>query len=454
MVVSVKVSSPARVVTIALAVILGVAPGAVVPVTAVDIVPVTAVPSPPVITGVDGGAARGQLLVTYTPIDLATVASTRHEFSLNGSTWSSCVAAPSACIIGGLTDGRRYEVYLRAVNAVGASGAAGPVAGVSTPPAGVDRDKPVRLPSPRVWVSAAFTASGNELGTRSKNQPLGVGTLPRLRFTKPISNKAAAERHLHVTATTSQGVRYQVPGAWGWTDDRTVIFRPRSWWPGRALIQITSTMDRAVLGTFDGDYLVGSKQLATTYSFRTARRLIARVDGATKEMRVFVDDERVKTFKVSLGKADWETRNGIKVISTSKEADKVYTSAALGLNDPADFYELPAPWNTRLTPTGEFIHTARWAYSRLGRFNGSHGCTNMFEEDAKWIFDQTIPGDVVLFTNTGGSTVEPWNGPGGLWNIPWNKWLKKSALSSGTAGVDTSGDFDSGSPADVKPAGV
>jgi lipoprotein-anchoring transpeptidase ErfK/SrfK len=209
-----------------------------------------------------------------------------------------------------------------------------------------------------------------------------------------------------------------------------------------------------VLGTYDGDYVVGSKSLATTYSFRTARRLIARVDGATKEMRVFVDDQKVKTFKVSLGSPGWETRNGVKVISTSKEADKVYTSAALGLNDPADFYELPAPWNTRLTPTGEFLHTAPWAYSRLGRYNGSHGCTNMFEADAKWIFDKTIPGDVVLYVNTGGSSVEPWNGPGGLWNIPWEKWLKKSALASGNLGADTSGDFDSGKPSDVKPAGV
>jgi len=24
--------------------------------------------------------------------------------------------------------------------------------------------------------------------------------------------------------------------------------------------------------------------------------------------------------------------------------------------------------------------------------------------------------------------VEPWNGPGGLWNITWARWLKKSAL--------------------------
>jgi lipoprotein-anchoring transpeptidase ErfK/SrfK len=440
---------------VALLVATGVAMMSALPVAvANEVVPVMTVPDSPVITGVDGGATRGQLVVTYAPLEPIVQVGTRHEFSLNGQTWSSCVVAPSACIIGGLTDGRRYDVYLRAINAIGPSAAAGPVAGIPAPPAGVDRDKPLRLPSPRTWVNATFTAAGNELGSRSKDQALGVGTLPRMRFSKPISNKAAVERHLLVTATNAQGVTYQVPGAWGWIDDRSVIFRPKSWWPGRSLIEITSTLDRAVLGTFDGDYVVGSKSLATTYSFRTARRLIARVDGDTKEMRVFVDDQKVKTFRVSLGSPGWETRNGVKVISTSKEADKVYTSAALGLDDPADFYELPAPWNTRLTPTGEFLHTAPWAYGRLGRYNGSHGCTNMFEADAKWIFDKTIPGDVVLFVNTGGSTVEPWNGPGGLWNIPWDKWLKKSALTSGNAGADTSGDFDSGKPSDVKPAGV
>jgi lipoprotein-anchoring transpeptidase ErfK/SrfK len=419
-----------------------------------EAVPVMTVPAPPVIIGVDGGATRGQLVVTYAPLEPIIQIATRHEFSLNGQTWSPCVVAPSACIIGGLTDGRRYDVYLRALNSIGPSAAVGPIAGIPAPPAQVNQDKPLRLPSPRTWVNATFTAAGNGLGTRSKDLPLGVGTLPKLRFTKPISKKAAVERNLVVTATKAQGVTYKVPGSWGWIDDRTVIFRPKSWWPGRSLIEITSTLDRAVLGTFNGDYVVGSKSLATTYSFRTARRLIARVDGAKKEMRVFVDDKKVKTFKVSLGSPGWETRNGVKVISTSKEADKVYTSAALGLNDPADFYELPAPWNTRLTPTGEFLHTARWAYGRLGRYNGSHGCTNMFEADAKWIFDKTIPGDVVLYVNTGGSTVEPWNGPGGLWNIPWDKWLKKSALSGGKAGADTSGDFDSGRPSDVKPAGV
>ena len=128
------------------------------------------------------------------------------------------------------------------------------------------------------------------------------------------------------------------------------------------------------------------------------------------------------------------------MISTEKEPKHTYTSVALDL-DPADEepYELKdIPWNTRLTPTGEFMHAAPWALSRLGRWNGSHGCTNMRTEDAKWIYDVTVPGDVVVYTNTGGAAVEPGNGPGGLWNIPWSQWLAKSALVSVTGSVDTS----------------
>jgi lipoprotein-anchoring transpeptidase ErfK/SrfK len=189
------------------------------------------------------------------------------------------------------------------------------------------------------------------------------------------------------------------------------------------------------MGKSGNKYVVGTRDLGTSWTFRTARKLIAKVDGAKVNMRVWIDGEKVKTFAVSLGKDEWETRNGVKVISTQKEAQKVYRSTSLGLG-PEEEYELDAPWNTRLTPTGEFIHTATWAYGRLGRYNGSHGCTNMFEQDAKWIYDKTIPGDVVLYENTGGTTVQSWNGAGGLWNIPWDQWLKKSALGSGGS-VDT-----------------
>jgi lipoprotein-anchoring transpeptidase ErfK/SrfK len=142
-------------------------------------------------------------------------------------------------------------------------------------------------------------------------------------------------------------------------------------------------------------------------------------------MKVTIEGKVVKQFGVSLGKAGWESRSGIKVYYGSKEATHTYTNDSLGVEEE---YTLTAPWNVRLTPTGEFIHTAQWAYSRIGRYNGSHGCTNMFEADAKWIYDRVLPGDVFKYSGTS-KPMETTNGPLALWNIPWSDWQTRSALS-------------------------
>lgn len=400
-------------------------------------------PDAPTITAVTSGMASGQLQVAYTlgasPTPVSSV-----EVSLDsGGAWFPCPDLSGMCPLLNLSNNRAYTVVMRAVNAAGPGEASAPATGTPTIPAGTDPDKPAVLPDPHVKVTAAFDAAGNRLGAKSTDR-LGVGTLPHLRFSRPITNKAAVERHLSVTATNdATGVTTPVVGAWGWLDDRTAVFRPKSFWPGRSTIRITSTLDNAVLGKSGRSAVVGSKKLGTEYVFRTARALVARVDGKTRQMKVYIDGKLAKTFPVSLGTKGWETRNGVKVISSAKEPTHTYTSASLSITAADDtenpeFYELKdIPWNTRLTPTGEFMHSAPWAYGRLGRWNGSHGCTNMRTEHAKWIYDKTIPGDVSVYTNTGGETVEPTNGPGGLWNIPWNDWLKKSALKSVTGAVDT-----------------
>ncbi len=395
-------------------------------------------PSAPVITSVKAGAVSGQLLVAYTPpaTDGGSPV-TGYEVSVDATNWWPCVGTAGTCTLMNLTNGTTYSVSLRAVNVAGPGAASSSISGVPSVPAAYDPAKPKKLPKPRSWVNASFDAAGNIVGVDGKDMRLGVGVLPQLKFTRSIPDKAVVESHLKVTALREDGRVRKVKGAWGWLDDRTVMFRPEKYWPGRSTISITSTLDRAVMGKSSGKFVVGSRDLGTTYTFRTARKLIAKVDGQKVNMRVWVDGKKIKTFGVSLGKSEWETRNGVKVISTLKEATHTYLSTSLGLG-PEEEYELVAPWNTRLTPTGEFIHTAAWAYGRIGRYNGSHGCTNMFEADAKWIYDKTIPGDVVLYENTGGETVQSWNGPGGLWNITWDKWLKKSALGSNTGAVDTS----------------
>jgi lipoprotein-anchoring transpeptidase ErfK/SrfK len=387
-------------------------------------------PAPPAIAQ----AASGPQTITlyYQPGEGATGA----EYSLDNGPWTTCAQELGTCTVTGLMDGRTYRITLRSANSSGVSAPAGPASAVPSAPPGVDPDKPTQVFGKVRRVSAEFEAAGNDLGVSGSRTRLGVGTLPEFVFYAPISNKAVVERHLVVTATDGTGVTAVVPGAWGWLGDRRVVFRPKAYWPGTSMITITSTLGGVLLGRDGGAALIGSPALDVAHTFGTSRAFVALVDGSTKTMRVWIDGELVKNFRVSLGGPAWETRNGVKVTSLAKEKHKVYRSTSLGITDPAEAYVLPAPWNTRLTPTGEYIHAAPWAYGRLGRYNGSHGCTNMFEQDAKWIFDTTIPGDIVMYRNTGGPAVEPWNGPGGLWNIPWRNWVKKSALGKPTQVVD------------------
>lgn len=398
-------------------------------------------PAEPVVTGVASGAVSGEVTITLAE-DPGT---TGYDVSVNaGATWAACGVPAEGCLVTGLTNGQPTSVLVRGTSD-GVFGAATAVTVTAALPA-------PRLPRPRVWTSVAFNAASNGLGVNGATARLGVGTLPELRFSRPITDKAAVERGLTVTATTKGRQPRTVPGAWGWLDDRRVVFRPMKWWPEHSVVIIRSELGHQVLGRAGGKFVVGRKDLDAAFTFRTGRKLIATVDGASKMMTVRIDGEVKHRFPVSLGKPGWETRNGPKIVYTAKEPFKVYTSQAIGIMDPALAYALPAKWNTRLTPTGEYIHTATWAYGRLGRANGSHGCTNMREEHAKWIFDNTVPGDVIDFRNTGGGTVESWNGPGGLWNIPWETWLQKSALRSPMGKPDLS--RDPGSVASAPPVGA
>ena len=307
--------------------------------------PDAALPLRPVLIAVT--PADASAIATYLPVDDPSV--TGYQISPDGYLWFDCPDLSGTCGLSSLTNNREYLVSLRSTGPTGQSAPAGPIA---TIPATSDWAKPKGLPKPRKRVAATFEAAGNGLGVSGNRVALGVGTLPRLRFSTNISNKAAVERHLQVAATLPSGRTVNVPGSWGWISDQTVVFRPKNYWPGNATIRITSTVNDTVLGKSGKKYLVGSKALRKTYVFRTDRSLIATVDGAKKTMTVHVNGKKRKDFKVSLGKWGWETRNGAKVVSTDKEDYKVYRSESLGLDPEVEFYELPSRWNTRLTPSG------------------------------------------------------------------------------------------------------
>jgi lipoprotein-anchoring transpeptidase ErfK/SrfK len=96
------------------------------------------------------------------------------------------------------------------------------------------------------------------------------------------------------------------------------------------------------------------------------------------------------------------------------------------VNDP-EYYRLEVQWAMRLTNSGEFIHAAPWSVAKQGKENVSHGCTGMSTENAKWLYDRSRIGDVVIYTGSN-RPMQPWNGIG-LWNTSYDEWKTGSALA-------------------------
>jgi len=249
-------------------------------------------------------------------------------------------------------------------------------------------------------------------------QTRGIGTLLTLHFSQPIQYRNVVQSHLQLTSTKNFGV-----GAWAWRDATTLEFRPRDFWPGHSTITVHSTLSNVIIGwTADHHPYMG---LNTTASFKTTRAVISRINAITDQMTVTIDGKLARTMGVSLGKPGYTTRSGIKVVA-EKYVTRRMTSQAIGVTNPADQFDVVAPWAVRITTSGEFIHGAPWALYRIGKWNGSHGCTNLTPWDAHWFYNLATPGDVVLTTGTN-RPMEDWNGEGGPWNIPWKAWVAMSA---------------------------
>ena len=276
---------------------------------------------------------------------------------------------------------------------------------------------PTKAPRPhldRKPVTVSVTPSSGKVG---------VGQLITATFSSPVRFKAKAETAMTVSADPGESLP---DGSWAWIDSRTAIYRPRDFWPGKTRIWVDLSLRRVPLNREGDTQWVGARSTTRREHFRTARSFVARIDAKTHQMRVYRQGVLVKVFGVSLGKAGFRTRSGVKVITGEKYRWQRMTSQELGLVNES--YDLQVPYAVRLTPTGEFVHGAPWAEYRIGRYNGSHGCTNLGVAESRWFYNHVQPGDVTITTRTG-RRMETTNGvPGSYWNYPWRQWREMSAL--------------------------
>jgi lipoprotein-anchoring transpeptidase ErfK/SrfK len=239
---------------------------------------------------------------------------------------------------------------------------------------------------------------------------VGVGMPVIVNFSRSVGTKNRDDVEAALTVKTTKDVE----GSWRWITDQQVQWRPKAYWPANTKVKVTADLAGVELSSGvwgeakrTSDYQVGSSVINT-------------VDVSGHKLTMRRDGKVVRSVPVTTGKASMATRNGIKVIM-SRETVHHMRSSTIGIQkgDP-DYYDIEARYAMRLTYSGEFLHAAPWSTGSQGRANVSHGCTGMSTADAKWLFDNSKVGDVVIYKNSSRG-LESGNGYT-AWNMSYSRW--------------------------------
>lgn len=253
----------------------------------------------------------------------------------------------------------------------------------------------------------------------------GVGMIPVIRFETPVTDRAAAERALHVSTSP------HVDGSWTWLDSTRAHWRPRQFYaPGTHV-----TIDAKVYGLRLGAGLYGQSDERT--SFVIGERHVSIADDTTHQVEVYFGNRRVRTMQTSMGQHTGVAVNGSYISFWTM--DGTYT--VIGHENPAIMssasYGLPADGPggyppekiyraTKISTDGIYLHELDSTVPYQGHEDKSHGCLNLNHENAKWFFEHSRVGDVVKAEHNGGPKITLQQG--GDWSVPWSTWTAGSAL--------------------------
>ncbi|QTE01010.1 L,D-transpeptidase [Streptomyces cyanogenus] len=254
--------------------------------------------------------------------------------------------------------------------------------------------------------------------TPENRATVGTGMIVSLSFSQEITDRAAVERAVRVSARPPVEIRPH------WFGKGRLDFRPEHYWkPGTEV-----TVDLALRDVEGARGFYGLQD--KTLSFTVGRSQVSLVDAAKHTMEVRRDGQLLATVPVTAGAPKHPTYNGKMVVMDMLEVTRM-NSQTVGLGAEYDIADVPHAM--RLTESGTFLHGNYWATDAPGRVNVSHGCVGLVDvkggssdTPAGWFFDRSRVGDVVEVVNSQDKTVAPDNGLGG-WNMGWKEWKAGSA---------------------------
>ncbi|MFI8951806.1 Ig-like domain-containing protein [Streptomyces sp. NPDC053750] len=249
---------------------------------------------------------------------------------------------------------------------------------------------------------------------------VGTGMIVSLEFNREITDRAAVERAVSVTARPATEIRPH------WFGKDRLDFRPEEYWkPGT---EVTVALRLRDVEGAPGVYGLQHK----TISFTVGRSQVSRVDAAERTMEVRRDGTLLATVPITAGAPKTPTYNGKMVITELLDVTRM-NSRTVGFGGEYDIPDVPHA--IRLTSSGTFLHGNYWApVDTFGRANVSHGCIGLRDDKGGgsdtpggWFFDRSLIGDVVEVVHSKDRTVAPDNGLSG-WNMSWKAWKAGSAV--------------------------
>ncbi|MFJ1614828.1 MULTISPECIES: Ig-like domain-containing protein [unclassified Streptomyces] len=253
--------------------------------------------------------------------------------------------------------------------------------------------------------------------TPEDGSTVGVGMPVSIHFTRGITDPAAVEKAIKVTAEPS------VPIEGHWFGNDRLDFRPADYWAAGTKVSVKLDLDGV-----EGRPGVYGKQ-TKTISFTIGRRQVSTVDASTHRMKVVRDGKQIRDIPISAGAPATTTYNGQMVISEKLKVTRM-NGDTVGFGGEYDIKDVPHAM--RLSTSGTFIHGNYWGGSGVfGSANTSHGCVGLQDvrgawskkTSAAWFFDNSLIGDVVVVKNSKDRTIQPDNGLNG-WNMSWSEWTK------------------------------
>ena len=246
------------------------------------------------------------------------------------------------------------------------------------------------------------------------DQTYGVGMPIILYFSQPITDKAAVERALQITASKP------VVGAWYWDDPCNMAatcayFRPRSYWPTGTTVSFTGHLN----GVQGAPGMYGTHTLTQTFDIGAS--LIAIGNTATHRTQIYYNGKLRYDWTISSGRPGDDTPDGSYL--TIEKANPVL------MTGPG--YSLSVPWSVRFTFSGDYYHDAYWSVGEQGFENVSHGCVNLSPADAETYYNLAVPGDPI--TIIGSPKAGTWDNGWTEWFLSWPQYLQGSGLHEAVA---------------------